>query len=126
MSGRRAQYELKVSYEITHADDIDILGEGEYAHELYGSPLDALGDLGHFISQNGGPDAWDELTPYEIASCWLPDGPHTEIAYHARLDRVTTTDDQGWTREVDRQPASLTWGRLNAASFGVLRRQGRT
>jgi hypothetical protein len=80
MSGRRARYELKVSYEITHADDIDILDGGEYAHELYGSPLDALGDLGHFISQNGGPDAWDELNPHEIASCWLPDGPHTEIA----------------------------------------------
>jgi hypothetical protein len=115
-----------VSYAITRAEDIDILDEGEYAQELHDSPLVALGDLGDLISQNGGPDAWDEIPENEIASSWLPHGPGTEISYHARLERVTTTDEAGWTQPIDRQPAGLTWGRLEAANLGALRRQRRT
>src|SRR5262245_13204692 len=87
------------------------------------SPTDALGDLGLFIQQNGGPDAWDETDPHEIASCWLPGGEGTEIAYHAHLELVSETDDLGWApHRTTRQVAMLTWRRLDAANRGALQR----
>jgi hypothetical protein len=124
MGGRRTRYDLTVTYAITPAGDIDILDEGVYASDRYDSPTDALGDLGLFIQQNGGPDAWDETDPYEVVSCWLPDGEGTEVSYHAHLERVTETDDLGWApHRTTRRLALLTWRRLGAANFGRLRRQ---
>jgi hypothetical protein len=117
------RYDLQVFYAVTRADDIDILDEGLYARDEYNSPTDALGDLGHFIRENGGPDMWDEIDQYEVSSCWLAHGEDTEISYHARLDRVTAVEVLAGTPPASkRTPTMLTWGRLNAASFGGLRR----
>ena len=124
MGGRQTYYDLTVIYEITRAGDIDILHEGVYANGRYDSPTDALGDLGTFVQQNGGPDAWDEIDPYEIASCWLPEGEGTEVAYHAHLELVTEPDDlRGAPSRTTRRLAMLTWRRLEAANFGTLRRR---
>jgi hypothetical protein len=117
-------YDLTVTYAVTPADDIDILNEGTYARDRYDSPTGALGDLASFIRDNGGRDAWSETDPYEVGSCWLPYGEGIEISYSAWMDRVTVVEDQRSTpSRTGRQPALVTWGRLNAASFGALRSQ---
>lgn len=124
MGGRQTHYDLTVTYEITRAGDIDILDEGVYASERYDSPIDALGDLGTFIQQNGGPDAWDVTDAHEIASCWLPEGEGTEVAYHAHLELVTEPDDFRWAPyRTARRLAMLTWRRLESANFGTLQRR---
>lgn len=124
MGTRGTYYDLTVTYAVTPADDIDILDEGTYMGDRYDSPADALGDLGRFIRDNGGPDAWSEIGPYEVASCWLPYGEGTEISYSARMDRVAVAEDHSWAPcRIKQQPALVTWGRLNAASRGTLRRQ---
>lgn len=92
-------------------------------HDRFDSPTDALGELGRFISDNGGPEAWSEIDPYEVASCWQPYGEGTEISYSARIERVTVTEGLGWAASrTSRQPVPVTWRRLNAATFGALRR----
>ena len=110
MAAEDTSYDLQVFYSVTRADDIDILEEGLYARDRYSTPTAALGDLGRFIRENGGPDSWDEIDQYEISSCWLPHGGDTEISYHARLDRVTAVEAQIGTPPVaKRRPALLTW-----------------
>jgi len=124
MGSRATYYDLTVTYAVTPADDIDILDEGTYARDRYDAPADALGDLGRFIRDNGGLDSWSEVGPYEAASCWLPYGEGTEISYSVRMDRVVVAEDQGWAPcQIRQQAARVTWGRLNAASRGTLRRQ---
>jgi len=118
-------YDLQVFYSVTRADDIDIVEEGVYAQDRYRSPTEALGDLGHFIRENGGPDMWDEIDQYEVGSCWLQHGPGTEISYHARLDRVVEQPLGTSPGAAGRTPAMVTWGRLNAATFGGLSRTPR-
>jgi hypothetical protein len=105
MGSRGIYYDLTVTYAVTPADDIDILDEGTYARDRYDSPADALGDLGRFIRDNGGPDAWSETGPYEVASCWLPYGEGTEIAYSARMDRVAVTGNHSWAPISERAAA---------------------
>ncbi len=123
MAADDTRYDLRVFYSVTRADDIDILDEGLYARDSYRSPTDALGDLGRFIRENGGPDMWDETDQFEVRSCWLRHGPDTEISYNARLDRVRDVGPGGWAQPESRTPAMLTWGRLNAATFGGLSRR---
>jgi hypothetical protein len=119
----RTRYDLQVFYEVTHADDIDILDEGLYARDEYDSPSAALDELGAFIQAHGGAEMWDEVDRYEVASCWLRHGPDTEIAYQARLERVMAIDGGDWLApRLSRTPALLTWKRLSAASPGVMRR----
>ena len=125
MTAEDTRYDLRVFYSVTRADDIDILDEGLYAQDLYRTPTAALGELGNFIRENGGPDLWDEIDQQEIGSCWLCHGPDTEISYHARLDRVTDAGPAGWAQPESRTPAMLTWGRLDAATFGGLPRGSR-
>jgi hypothetical protein len=119
---KRTRYDLQVFYEVTRADDIDIEDEGMYAREEYESPSAALDELGLFIQSHGGEEMWEDVDGFEMASCWLRHGPDTEIAYQARLDRVTSMDDD-WPRSpMTRAPAMLTWKRLSAASPGFKRR----
>jgi hypothetical protein len=115
-------YDLRVFYSVTRVDDIDILEEGVYAQDRYHTPTEALGDLGHFIRENGGPELWDEIDQYEVGSCWLRHGPGTEISYNARLDRVVEPPLGTAPRAGSRTPAMLTWGRLKAATLGGLSR----
>jgi hypothetical protein len=86
MASEDTRYDLRVFYSVTRADDI--LDEGLYAQDLYTTPTAALGDLGLFIRDNGGPDRWDAIDQHEVGSCWLRHGQDTEVSYHARLDRV--------------------------------------
>jgi hypothetical protein len=126
MAGDDTRYDLQVFYSVTRADDIDILDEGRCARDSYRSPTDALGDLGHFIRENGGPDMWDEIDQYEIGSCWLRHGADTEISYQARMDRVIDVAPGNWAPPASaRTPAMVTWGRLNIATFGGLPRPPR-
>jgi hypothetical protein len=125
MAADDTSYDLRVFYSVTRADDIDILEEGLCAQDRYRTPAAALGDLGHFIRENGGPEMWDEIDQYEVGSCWLRHGPGTEISYHARLDRVVEPPLGTSPRGASRTPAMLTWGRLNAATFGGLSRDPR-
>lgn len=118
-------YDLQVFYAITRADDIDILERGLYARERYRTPTDALGDLGRFIRQTGGADLWDEIDQYEVGSCWLHHGPDTEISYHARLEIFSDAPAGTSPQAANRTQAVLTWGRLNAATFGGLPRTPR-
>jgi hypothetical protein len=121
---KRTRYDLQVFYEVTRADDIDILDEGVYARDEYDSPSAALDELGAFIQAHGGAEMWDEVDRYEVASCWLRHGPDTEIAYQARLERVTDFAVVTWAQPASsRTPAMLTWGRLSAATFGGLPRR---
>jgi hypothetical protein len=118
-------YDLRVFYSVTRADDIDIMEEGVYAQDRYRTATAALGDLGHFIRNNGGPELWDEIDQYEVGSCWLRHASGTEISYHARLDRVVEGPLGTSPRATSRTPAMLTWGRLNAATLGGLSRTPR-
>lgn len=118
-------YDLQVFYSVSRADDIDIVEEGVFSQDRYRTPTDALGDLGHFVRENGGPELWDEIDHYEVSSCWLRHAPDTEISYHARLDRVVEQPLETSPRVASRTPAMLTWGRLNAATFGGLSRAPR-
>ena len=93
-----------------------------YARDEYDSPTAALADLGLFIQSHGGEEMWDDFDGFELASCWLRHGPDTEIAYQARLERVTSVDDDWARSRAPRTPAMLTWKRLGAASPGVKRR----
>jgi hypothetical protein len=122
MPEKRTRYDLQVFYEVTRADDIDILDEGLYAREEYGSRSAALDELGLFIQSHGGVEMWEDVDGFEMASCWLRHGPNTEIAYQARLDRVTSMDDDWRRSRTTRAPAMLTWNRLSAASPGFKRR----
>lgn len=126
MAAKDTRYDLQVFYLVTRADDIDILDEGLYAQDHYSTATEALGDLGHFIRENGGPDMWDEVDQYEVGSCWLRHGPDTEISYQARLDRVIDVAPETRAQPAStRTPAMLTWGRLSAATFGGLPRRPR-
>ena len=117
MAAEDTSWDLQVFYSVTRADDI--------AQDRYRTPTDALGDLGHFIREHGGPDFWDEVDHYEVSSCWLRHGPDTEISYQARLDRVIDVPPGTSPKAATRTPAMLTWGRLNAATFGGLPRSPR-
>jgi hypothetical protein len=123
MAAEDTSWDLQVFYSVTRADDIDILEEGLYVQDRYRTPTDALGDLGHFIREHGGPDFWDKIDQYEMGSCWLRHGEDTEISYYARLDRVVHVPPATLPRADTRTPAMLTWGRLNAATFGGLPRR---
>ena len=124
MPDRRTRYDLQVFYEVTRADDIDVLDEGLYARDEYESPAAALGELGAFIRAHGGAELWQEVDAYEVASCWLRHGHDTEIAYQARLDRVTAIDDDRWPPRLTRTPALLTGERLSMADPDAVRRNG--
>lgn len=120
MQSSRTYYDITVNYAISRADDIDVIAEGEYARERHDSPTDALNDLGRFIRRNGGAQCWSETDSHEVGSCWLPDGDGTDISFQARLERVTVRDHGFGPYHTTREPAVLTWRRLNAASFGTL------
>jgi hypothetical protein len=106
MAAEDTSWDLQVFYSVTRADDIDILEEGLYVQDRYRTPTDALGDLGHFIREHGGPDFWDEIDQHEVGSCWLRHGP--EISYQARLDRVIDLPPGTSPEAATRTPAVLT------------------
>ena len=120
------RYDLVLRYEtVGRTGDPDITGEDWLPPRLAPSPGGALGTLGSFITLNGGPSAWEQVDPHQIASRRLPNDETSEISYRARLERVTLPPGGGGrlTLPAAREPAMLTWNRVNAASFGELGRR---